>query len=65
MKLKRTVTIDLPVDVNRRLLRSAAYNRRTLDEEIENLILLQFDRDYSQAEFDKLVQKIRRGCKKI
>ncbi len=62
--LKRTVMIELPVDVYRRLLRSAARNGWTPDREVEHLILRQFDRDYSQAEFDKLMQEIRRGCRK-
>ena len=62
--LKRTVVINLPVDVYHRLLRSAARNGWTPDREVEHLILRQFDRDYSQAEFDKLVQEIRRGCRK-
>ena len=55
--------IDLPNDVYRRLLRSAARNGWTPAEEIEHLIMRQFDRDYSQAEFDKLVREIRQGCK--
>ena len=61
MSIKRTVTIDLPNNVYRRLLRSAARNGWTLAREIEHLILRQFDREYSQAEFDKLVREIRRG----
>ena len=55
--------IDLPNDVYRRLLRSAARNGWTPEKEIEHLIMRQFDRDYSQAEFDKLVWEIRQGCK--
>ena len=61
--MKRKVMIDLPDDVYRRLLRSAARNGWTPAEEIEHLIMRQFDRDYSQAEFDKLVREIRQGCK--
>ena len=61
MNVKRIVTIDLPDDVYRRLLRSAARNGRTPAKEIEHLIMRQFDRDYSQAEFEKLVREIRRG----
>ena len=57
------MTIKLPDDVYRRLLRSAARNRWTPAEEIEHVIMRQFDRDYSQAEFDKLVRGIRQGCK--
>ena len=64
MGIKRNVTIDLPNVVYRRLLRSAARNGWTPAKEIEHLILLQFDRDYSQAEFDKLVREIRQGCEK-
>ena len=56
--------IGLPDDVYRRLLRSAERNRRTPAKEIEHLIMRQFDRDYSQAEFDKLVREIRRGYEK-
>ena len=59
--MKRIVTINLPDDVYRRLLRSAARNGRTPAQEIEHLIMRQFDRDYSQAEFDKLVRGIKRG----
>ena len=62
--MKRKVMIDLPDDVYRRLYRSAARNGWTPEKEIEHLIMRQFDRDYSQAEFDKLVREIRRGCKK-
>ena len=64
MNVKRIVTIELPDDVYRRLLRSAARNGWTPAEEIEHQIMRQFDRDYSQAEFDKLVREIRQGCKK-
>ena len=64
MNVKKTVTIELPEDVYRRLLRSAARNRWTAAKEIEHLIMRQFDRDYSQAEFDKLVREIRRGYEK-
>ena len=64
MRVKRIVTIDLPDDVYRRLLRSAARNGWPPAKEIEHLIMRQFDRDYSQAEFEKLVQEIRRGCEK-
>ena len=64
MNVKRIMTIDLPDDVYRRLLRSAARNGCTPAEEIDHLIMRQFDRDYSQAEFDKLVREIRQGCKK-
>ena len=61
MRVKRIVMIDLPDDVSRRLLRSAARNGWPPAKEIEHLIMKQFDRDYSQAEFDKLVREIRRG----
>ncbi|MCY4082807.1 MAG: hypothetical protein OXF54_21375 [Caldilineaceae bacterium] len=61
MNMKRIVTINLPDDVYRRLLRSAARNGWTPAEEIEHLIMRQFDRDYSQAEFEKLVREMRRG----
>ncbi len=61
MSIKRNVTIDLPKSVYRRLLRSAARNGWTPAKEIEHLILRQFDRDYSQAEFDKLVREIKQG----
>ncbi len=61
MNVKRIVTIDLPDDVYRWLLRSAARNGRTPAKEIQHLIMRQFDHDYSQAEFDKLVREIRRG----
>ncbi len=61
MNTKRNVTIDLPNAVYRRLLRSAALNGWSPAKEIEHLILKQFDRDYSQAEFDKLVREIRQG----
>ena len=64
MSVKRIVTIYLPDDVYRRLLRSAERNEWTPAKEIEHLIMRQFDRDYSQAEFDKLVREIRRGCGK-
>jgi macrodomain Ter protein organizer (MatP/YcbG family) len=64
MSIKRNVTIDLPNSVYRRLLRSAARNGWTLAKEIEHLILRQFDRNYSQAEFDKLVREIRQGSEK-
>ena len=63
MNRKRIVTINLPDDVHHRLLRSAARNGWTPEKEIEHLIMRQFDRDYSQAEFDKLVREIRQGCK--
>ena len=63
MSVKRIVTIYLPEDVYRRLLRSAARNGWTPAKEIEHLIMRKFDRDYSQAEFDKLVREIRRGRK--
>ncbi len=59
--MKRIVTINLPDDVYRRLLRSAARNGWTPAKEIEHLIMRQFDRDYSQAEFEKLVREMRRG----
>lgn len=62
-KMKRSVMIDLPDVVYLSLLHSAARNGWTPEREIEHLIMRQFDRDYSQAEFDKLVQEIRRGCK--
>lgn len=62
--MKRTVTIELPDDVYRRLLRAAERNGRTPAREIEHLITRQFDSDYSQAEFDKLRREIRRGCEK-
>ena len=61
MRVKRIVMIDLPDDVYRRLVRSAARNGWPPAKEIEHLIMKQFDRDYSQAEFDKLVREIRRG----
>lgn len=50
MNVKRIVTIDLPDDVYRCLLRLAARNGWTPAKEIEPLIMRQFDRDYSQAE---------------
>ena len=59
--MKKTITLDLPDDVYRRLLRSAEFNERTLAEEIAHLIMRQFDRTYSKAEFDKLVQEILQG----
>ncbi len=59
--MKKTVTLDLPDDVYRRVLRSAEFNERTLAEEIAHLIMRQFDRNYSKAEFDKLVQEILKG----
>lgn len=59
--MKRIVTIDLPDDVYRRLLRSAARHARTPAQEIEHLIMKQFDRGYSHAEFDKLVREIRQS----
>lgn len=59
--MRTTVTLDLPDDVYRRLLRSAEFNERTLAEEIAHLIMRQFDRNYSKAEFDKLVQEILQG----
>lgn len=61
MNKKRIVTIDLPDDVYRRLLRSAERHGWTPAREIEHLILKQFDSAYTQAEFDKLVREIRRG----
>lgn len=61
MSVKRIMTIELPEDVYRRLLRSAARNGWPPEKEIEHLIMRQFDRDYSQAEFDKLVREVRRG----
>lgn len=61
MGVKRIMTIELPEDVYRRLLRSAARNGWTPAKEIEHLVMRQFDRDYSQAEFDKLVREVRRG----
>ncbi len=61
MNVKRTVTIDLPDDSYRRLLRSAARNGWTPAKEIEHQVMRQFDRDYSQAEFDKMVRNLRRG----
>lgn len=64
MSTKRNVTIDLPHSVYRRLLRSAARNGWTLAKEIEHLIMRQFDREYSQAEFDKLVREITQGREK-
>ena len=64
MSVKRNVMLELPEDVYRRLLRSAARNGWTPAKEIEHLIMRQFDRDYSQAEFDKLVREIRRGYEK-
>ncbi len=64
MNVKRIVTINLPDDVYRRLLRSAARNGWTPAQEIEHLIMRQFDSDYSQAEFDKLVREIRQGRRK-
>jgi len=59
--MRKTITLDLPDDVYRRLLRSAEFNERTLAEEIAHLIMTQFDRNYSKAEFDKLVQEIMQG----
>lgn len=59
--MRRTVTLDLPDDVYRRLLRSAEFHERTLAEEIAHLIMTQFDRNYSKAEFDKLVQIAMQG----
>ena len=59
--MKKTITLDLPDDVYRRLLRSAEFNERTLAEEIAHLIMRQYDRDYSKAEFDKLVEEILQG----
>ncbi|MDE0199179.1 MAG: hypothetical protein OXK78_13355 [Caldilineaceae bacterium] len=61
MSGKRVVAIELPEDVYRRLLRSAARNGWTPAKEIEHLIMRQFDLDYAQAEFEKLVREIRRG----
>ena len=58
------MTIELPEDVYRRLLRSAARNGWTPAKEIEHLVMRQFDRDYSQAEFDKLVREVRRGLER-
>ena len=37
--MKRTVTLELPDDVYRRLLRSAEFNERSLAEEIAHLIM--------------------------
>jgi len=59
--MKKTITLDLPDDVYRRLLRSAEFNERTLAEEVAHLIMRQFDRNYSKAEFDKLVEEILQG----
>ncbi len=59
--MKRTITLELPDEVYCRLLRSAGFNRRTLAEEVAHLIMRQFDRNYSKAEFDKLVQEILQG----
>ncbi|MCY3898740.1 MAG: hypothetical protein OXI52_07060 [Caldilineaceae bacterium] len=59
--MRTTVTLDLPDDVYRRLLRSAEFNERALTEEIAHLIMRQFDRNYSKAEFDKLVREILQG----
>ena len=59
-----TVAIILPADVYRPLLHSAAHTGRTPAKEIEHLILRQFDRDYSQAEFYKLVREKRQGGQK-
>lgn len=56
--MRKTVILDLPDDVYRRLLRSAEFNERSLAEEIAHLIMRQYDRDYSRAEFDKLVREI-------
>ncbi|MDE0141231.1 MAG: hypothetical protein F4047_14600 [Caldilineaceae bacterium SB0670_bin_27] len=64
MSVKRIMTIELPEDVYRRLLRSAARNGWTPAKEIEHLVMRQFDRDYSQAEFDKLVREVRRGLER-
>ena len=50
MNVKRILTIDLPDDVYRCLLRSAARNGWTPAKEIEPLVMRQFDRDLSQAE---------------
>ncbi len=50
MKVKRIVPIDLPDDVYRHPLRSAARNGWTPAKEMEHLTMWQFDRDYSQAE---------------
>ena len=61
MSGKRVVAIELPEDVYRRLLRSAARNGWTPAKEIEHLIMRQFDLAYAQAEFEKLVREIRRG----
>ncbi|MDE0078983.1 MAG: hypothetical protein OXO50_15790 [Caldilineaceae bacterium] len=61
MSGKRVVAIELPEDVYRRLLRSAARNGWTPAKEIEHQIMRQFDSDYSRAEFEKLVREIRRG----
>ncbi|MCZ0940539.1 MAG: hypothetical protein OXJ55_17980 [Caldilineaceae bacterium] len=59
--MERTITLELPDDVYRRLLRSAEFNERTLADEVAHLIKRQFDRSYSKAEFDKLVQEILQG----
>ncbi len=64
MNVKRIVTIDLPDVVYRRLLRLAARLGWTSAREIEHLTLKQFDRDHTQAEFDKLVREIGRGSGK-
>ena len=59
--MKRILALELPDDVYCRLLRSAEFNERTLAEEVAHLIMRQFDRNYSKAEFDKLVQEILQG----
>ena len=58
------MTIEPPDNVYRRLSRSAARNGWTPAKEIERLNMRQFDRDGSQAEFDKLVREIRRAYEK-
>ncbi|MDE0337913.1 MAG: hypothetical protein OXI80_09615 [Caldilineaceae bacterium] len=59
--MKKIVTLELPDDVYHRLLRSAEFHERTLAEEIAHLIMTQFDRNYSRAEFDRLVRQIVQG----
>ena len=64
MSGKRIVAVELPEDVYRSLLRTAARNGWTPAKEIEHLIMRQFDRDYAQAEFEKLVRETGRGREK-
>ena len=59
--MRKIVTLELPDDVYRRLLSSAEFHERSLAEEIAHLIMTQFDRDYSRAEFDRLVRQIVQG----